>query len=275
MKNYDYTHQQIPKQKISSTYKNQEWGIQCVEAYISLSDGGGFNTRRSNLSTLYDFYNGHILDEDYSYVLKPYGKARRNFPSKVRNYPIIKPVIDLLLGEKSKRPINYTVVVANADSVSIKEEEKKAKIMQSLQQRFVNRLNQTEGAPATNTPSKEVQLPKHIAEMFESSYVDKRASIGQSSLSYLIYNLNLHNKFQKLWFHFLVSGEAYTHRGVNNNEVFYDVVNPMDVDYDKDPDVDFIEDGDWALVRKDAHVSTIIDTFRESFGNFSRINVNI
>ena len=263
MKNYDYTHQQIPKQKISSTYKNQEWGTQCVEAYISLSDGGGFNTRRSNLSTLYDFYNGHILDEDYSYVLKPYGKARRNFPSKVRNYPIIKPVIDLLLGEKSKRPINYTVVVANADSVSIKEEEKKARIMQSLQQRFVNRLNQTEGAPATNTPSKEAQLPQHIAEMFESSYVDKRASIGQSSLSYLIYNLNLHNKFQKLWFHFLVSGEAYTHRGVNNNEVFYDVVNPMDVDYDKDPDVDFIEDGDWALVRKDAHVSTIIDTFRE------------
>jgi hypothetical protein len=258
-----YTHHQIPKQKIPPSKKNEDWGKRCVEAYISLSDIGGFSTRRGHLTALYDFYNGHILEEDYTYVLKPYGKARRNFPSKIRNYPIIKPVVDLLLGEKAKRPINYTVAVANADSVSKKEEQKKAKIMQAMQQRFVNKLNETQGAPSTNTPSKETQLPQHIAEMFESSYVDKRASIGQNSLSYLLFHQNVHHKFQKAWFHFLISGEAYTHRGVNNNEVFYDVLNPMDVDYDKDPDVDFIEDGDWALVRKDAHVSTIIDLYRE------------
>ena len=257
------THNQIPKQKISKAKKNEKWGKDCVEAYISLSDIGGFSSRRGHMTALYDFYNGHILEEDYSYVLKPYGKARRNFPSKIRNYPIIKPVVDLLLGEKSKRPINYTVAVANADSVSLKEEAKKAKIMRLLQQRFVNKLNETEGGPSTGSPSKEVEMPEHINEMFDSSYVDKRASLGQNSLSYLMYQQNIHHKFQKLWFHFLVSGEAYTHRGVNNSEVFYDVLNPLDVDYDKDPDVDFIEDGDWALVRKDAHVSTIIDTYRD------------
>jgi len=262
IKDTNTTHQ-IPKQKLTKSKKTEQWGKDCVEAYISLSDIGGFSTRRGKLTTLYDFYNGHILEEDYSYVLKPYGKARRNFPSKIRNYPIIKPVVDLLLGEKSKRPINYTVAVANADSVSMKEEQKKAKIMKIMQQRFVNKLNETEGAPKTNTPSQEVEMPAHINELFDSSYVDKRASIGQSSLSYLMYQQNVHHKFQKLWFHFLVSGEAYTHRGVHNNEVFYDVINPLDIDYDKDPDVDFIEDGDWALVRKDAHVSTIIDIYRE------------
>ena len=66
-----------------------------------------------------------IDDQDYKYVLKPYGKTRENFPSKLRNYPIIKPIVDLLLGEKSKRPLNYSVVVKNADSVSLKEEAKK------------------------------------------------------------------------------------------------------------------------------------------------------
>lgn len=257
------THYQIPKQKISRSKKTEKWGRECVEAYISLSDIGGFTSRRGNLTTLYDFYNGHILEEDYSYVLKPYGKARRNFPSKIRNYPIIKPVVDLLLGEKAKRPLNYTVAVANADSVSIKEEQKKAKIMKIMQQRFINKLNETQGAPPTNTPSREVEMPQHINELFESSYVDKRASIGQNALSYLMYHQNINHKFQKLWFHFLVSGEAYTHRGVHNNEVFYDVINPLDVDYDKDPDVDFIEDGDWALIRKDAHASTIIDIYRD------------
>ena len=50
-----------------------------------------------DLKRLYDFYNGEIQDSDYEYVLKPYGKTRKNFPSKLRNYPIIKPIIDLYL----------------------------------------------------------------------------------------------------------------------------------------------------------------------------------
>ena len=74
---------------------------------------------------MYEYYNGNIDEGDYNYVLKPYGKSRANFPSKLRNYPIIKPIIDLLLGEKSKRPLNYTVTVANSDTVSQKRRSKK------------------------------------------------------------------------------------------------------------------------------------------------------
>ena len=73
----------------------------------------------------------------------------------------------------------------------------------------------------------------------------------------------MYDKFQKAWFHFLVSGECYTHRGVRHNEPFYEVLNPVDIDYDKDPDCEFVEDGDWALIRKYAHASTIVDMFRE------------
>ena len=42
------------------------------------------------------------------------------------------------------------------------------------------------------------------------------------------------------------------------------VRHPIDVDYDKDPDLEFVEDGDWALVRKYVHASTVIDSFYES-----------
>jgi hypothetical protein len=66
-----------------------------------------------------------------------------------------------------------------------------------------------------------------------------------------------------LFFHFLVTGETYSHKGVRRDEVFYDVVNPLDVDYDKDPDIDFVEDADWAIIRKYSHASTIIDIFGE------------
>ena len=72
------THQSIPKQKIANSKKNKKWGESCVDAYIGLSDMGGFGNRRQDVQSLYDFYNGHILEEDYHYVLKPYGKARNN-----------------------------------------------------------------------------------------------------------------------------------------------------------------------------------------------------
>ncbi len=251
----------IPKQKQALSKKNDKWRKECVDSYLNLSNISGYGNRRSKLQTLYDYYNGHVEEEDYKYVTKPYGKSRANFPSKIRNYPIIKPIIDLLLGEKSKRPLNYNVVVKNADTISRKEEAKKAAVGQAMQQQLVNMLN-AQGVD-TGQPSQEVETPEHIAKMFDASYVDNRAIIGQNAMNYIMQQSEVYDKMQKAWFHFLVSGECYTHRGVRHDEPFFEILNPIDVDYDKDPDLDFVEDADWAVVRKFAHASTILDTYRE------------
>ena len=254
----------IPRQKLPLRQKTKEWREQCVEAFIDLSNSGiGHANRKDDIKILYDYYNGVIDEADYNYVLKPYGKSRKNFPSEMRNYPIIKPIIDLLLGEKSKRPLNYTVTVQNADSISAKEQAKTQAIFQNLQQHFLQSV-QNQGMDMGADPEQEIQLPQHIAEMFESSYVDNRAVLGQQALNYIMQDQEVYDKIQKSWFHYLVSGEVYTHRGVRNGEPFYDVLNPIDVDYDLDPDLEFVEDGDWALVRKYVHPSTVIDHYYES-----------
>jgi hypothetical protein len=253
----------IPRQKLSKTKKDKAWREKCVEAYIDLSSAGsGASQRRTELRDLYDYYNGIIDSSDYNYVLKPYGKSRKNFPSQMRNYPIIKPIIDLLLGEKSKRPLNYTVTVQNSDSVSMKEEAKSEAVFKNLQQHFLQSV-QNQGQEMGMDPDKEIQLPKHVADMFEASYVDNRAILGQKSLNFIMQDQEVYDKIQKAWFHYLVSGEVYTHRGVRGSELFYDILNPIDVDYDLDPDLEFVEDGDWATVRKDVHASTIIDHYHE------------
>jgi hypothetical protein len=252
----------IPRQKLPLSKKNKEWKEACVEAYIDLSNSGrsSGSNRKDDLQSLYEYYNGVIDDADYKYVLQPYGKSRNNFPSQLRNYPIIKPIIDLLLGEKSKRPLNFTVTVQNADTVSAKEQAKSDLIYQSFQKQFANALIKSGNFEGEE---QEVELPKHIAEQFEASYVDNRAIKGQQALDYIMHSQEIHDKLQKAWFHFLVSGEVYTHRGVRNNEPFYDVLNPIDIDYDLDPDLDFVEDGDWALIRKYLHASSVVDNFYE------------
>ena len=250
----------IPRQKLPIKQKTKKWREACVEAFIDLSNQGtGYATHKDSLRRLYDYYNGVIDEGDYRHVLKPYGKSRQNFPSQMRNYPIIKPIIDLLLGEKSKRPLNFSVVVKNADSVSLKEEAKKEAIYKSLEQMFVNKLN--ERGVETGLDSEDVQLPQHIAEQFDATYVDQRAIKGQSAMNYIMAEQEIEDKLNKDWFHFLVSGECYTHRGVRNSEPFYEILNPIDVDYDLDPDLEFVEDGDWALVRKYVHASTVVDHY--------------
>lgn len=247
----------LPKQRIPESQKTESWHIENVKAFISMSRFGTTD-RRSYLKSLYDFYNGIIDEEDYDYVLRPYGKTRSNFPSKMRNYPIIKPIIDLLLGEKSKRPLEYTVTVQNSDSISIKEEQKKARILENIKAMFINELAEQ---GVVDAPEQEVQMPDQLVKEFDMSYVDNRAIRGQAALNYIMYFNELYDKLQKQFFHFLTAGEVFSEKGVRRGEVFYDIINPMDVDYDKDPDVEFIEDGDFALRRRFAHASSIIDAY--------------
>ena len=249
---------EIPNQRIPQSRKTKEWAINTMEAYFSLAEYGRTN-RKEELRKLYDYYNGVIHDDDYRYVVQPYGKARKNFPSKMRNYPLIKPIVDLLLGEKAKRPLNYSVTVQNSDSVSRMEEEKKELVLGAMKQMFVNELN-TMGMD-TGVPTEEVQLPEELARMFERSYTDTRAILGQKGMNYIMQDCKVSEKLQKAWFHFLVSGECYTERGVRNDSVFYEVLNPLDVDYDLDPDLDYVEDGDWAMVTKYMHPSSVVEAY--------------
>jgi len=253
--------EKIPQQRLPLSKKTKDWREKCVEAYINLSHNG-LHDHKSDLSVLYDYYNGIIDEDDYRYVLKPYGKSRKNFPSKMRNYPIIKPIVDLLLGEKSKRPLNYTVTVQNANAVSEKENAKQQAIYQNLQMQFLKMMaEQNPEMVDPNQLPEEIPMPEHVAEQFENSYVDNRAIKGQYAMTYIMQDQEVYDKLQKAWFHFLVAGEVYTHRGVRSSEPFYEILNPIDVDYDKDPDLEFVEDGDWALVRKYVHASTVIDHY--------------
>ena len=246
-----YGQAQIPRQRLPLSKKNTKWREECVEAFINLSKFG-MTERRTYLKSLYDYYNGVIDEQDYRYVLKPYGKTRSNFPSKLRNYPIIKPIIDLLVGEKSKRPINFTVTVSNGDSISKKEFEKNKKLTATAQEIFIKALQGEEPDP---------KLMETVSREFDLSYVDRRAVMGQNAMNYIMQHQEMYDKLQKAFFHYLIAGECYSHKGVRRSEPFYEVLNPLDVDFDKDPDLEFVEDGDWAMTRRFAHASSVIDIY--------------
>jgi hypothetical protein len=251
---------QIPKQKIARSRKTKDWAKECIRAFINRSS---FSTStKHTLQTYYEAYNGNIREADYNYVTNPYNSeawAKKNFPARLRNYNIIKPVVDLLLGEKAKRPMAYQVVVRNADIESRFDKYRQQQFKEYLEQVFINEAN-AQGME-TGQESQEMPVAEEYMEQVLSNYRDSRAIIGQEVLNYLFDWLNFEDKSQRLFFDWLIAGECYTYKDVCMNDVEYDVVSPLDIDYEKGPDVEFIEDADWVVRRQIMSVNQVVDRF--------------
>ena len=251
---------QIPKQKIARSRKTKDWAKECIRAFINRSS---FSTStKHTLQTYYEAYNGNIREADYHYVTNPYNSeawAKKNFPARLRNYNIIKPVVDLLLGEKAKRPMAYQVVVRNADIESRFDKYRQKEFKAYLEQVFINEAN----AQGMETGQESVEMPvaEEYMEQVLSNYRDSRAIIGQEVLNYLFDWLNFEDKSQRLFFDWLIAGECYTYKDVCMNDVEYDVVSPLDIDYEKGPDVEFIEDADWVVRRQVMSINQVVDRF--------------
>ncbi|NCC41281.1 MAG: hypothetical protein EOM21_17985 [Gammaproteobacteria bacterium] len=259
----------FPRQKITEKEKlakpkdgTKSWGEQCIDAVIENSTFHGGKSKKQ-IAALYEMYNGVIKNELYEHLTNPYNSSNpkyKKYPAKIRSYNIIKPVIDLLIGEKSKQPFHYSVICTNSD-VQIKAEDAKQQVIYNiLQQQFINELN--ESGMETGIESQETPDVSEVIKEFDRSYKDNRAIIGQQSLDYLYHNLNLRDEFQEGFLDWLVSGEVYSYKGVSYNDVEYEIVNPLDIDYYAPPNVKFIEHAQWICRKSIDTPNGVIDKFR-------------
>lgn len=260
----------IPRQKISEKEKrfkpkdgSKSWGEQVIDAII---ENSRFNIGNNNYTILnyYNAYNGVINEDLYSHLTNPFNTTNqkyKRYPAKIRNYNIIKPVIDLLIGEKSKQPLNYSVICTNNDSQIKAEEAKTQLIYNILQQEFINELNK-QGID-TGVESQETPKVSDVIKEFNRTYKDNRAILGQESLDYIFYNLNLKDEFQEGFLDWLVCGEVYSYKCVDYNDVSYEIINPLDIDYYASPGTKFIEDAQWICRKAIYTPNQVIDQFRE------------
>ena len=101
----------FPVQKLPLSKKNDEWKETCVDYIIGSGESarnGQDRTRVDEMQTYYDLYNSIYNEKDLKYVTNPF-KQNDGFPATAQDYNIIKPKIDLLLGEETKRPFNFRV----------------------------------------------------------------------------------------------------------------------------------------------------------------------
>lgn len=126
----------FPSQRRRLSKKSRKWAKECIDAAedIALYQQQGIRKSHYNKVKNYQLANGILDENDIEHVMNPYQIEGATFPAKMQNYPIANPKIELLVGEEWKRPFDYTVRIANHDAISRKEEEKKDKWADKIQE---------------------------------------------------------------------------------------------------------------------------------------------
>lgn len=255
---------QMPIQKLPMSKKTKAWKQACVDYVIGRSMGGSRNgnnrTRREEMQTYYDLYNSIYNEKDLKYVTNPF-KQQDGFPAAAQDYNIIKPKIDLLLGEETKRPFNFRVVRTSDIAASEMQDKAKQMLTDYVQATIMSRLGPEEQARYQQAlQSGEVMTPEQIQKYMSKDYKDIAEVTAYHSLNYLKNKLNITHEFFKGWKDALIGGEEIYYIGILNGEPSMQRINPIYFDYDTETsDLEFIHDAEWCCYEMNMSVTELYD----------------
>lgn len=254
----------FPQQKLPLSKKNEDWQHSCVNYIIgegNIVSGGRQNTQFGELQTYYNLYNSIFDEKDFKRITNPF-KVDDGFPATPQDFNIIRPKIDLLIGEETKRPMNFRVVRTSQEAVSDLMDKEKEMLMQYMMSAIMAKMDPEQQQQfQQQLQSGEIMPPEQIAKYMDSTYKDVVENTAYHTLSYLREKLNIDNEFIKGWKDALISGNEVYYVGVQNDEPYMERVNPLFFSYDKSPDLEFIEDGSWCCRKMRLPVAEVYDRY--------------
>lgn len=254
----------FPAQKLPMSKKTQAWKEACVDYVVGAGDsgfGGNGRSRSDEMQTYYDLYNSIYNEKDLKYVTNPF-KQDDGFPAIAQDYNIIKPYVDQLLGEETKRPFNFHPQRTSDIAASELQEKAKEMLMDYIQATIASKLSPEQAARYEQAlATGEIQTPEAIAKYLQKDYKDIAETEAYHALQFLKRKLNLTHEFYKGWKDALIGGEEIYYIGVINGDPYVERVNPMYFDYEHSLDLEFIDDAAWCRRKMIMSATEIYDRF--------------
>lgn len=254
----------FPRQKLPLSKKGKKWQEDCVNYIIgegNVTSGGNSTSYYGELQTYYNLYNSIFDEKDFKSITNPF-KVEDGFPATPHDFNIIRPKVDLLIGEETKRPLNFRVIRTSQEATSEMQEKEKQMILQYIEAAITAKMSPEEAQQfQEQLQSGEIIPPEQIAKYMDKDYKDIVENTAYHSLTYLREKLDLDNEFIKGWKDGLISGREIYYVGVLNAEPYAERVNPICFSYDKSPDLDFIEDGSWCCRKMRMPITEVYDRY--------------
>ena len=254
----------FPRQKLPLSKKGKKWQEDCVNYIIgegNVTSGGNSTSYYGELQTYYNLYNSIFDEKDFKSITNPF-KVEDGFPATPHDFNIIRPKVDLLIGEETKRPLNFRVIRTSQEATSEMQEKEKQMILQYIEAAITARMSPEEAQQfQEQLQSGEVMPPQQIAKYMDKDYKDIVENTAYHTLTYLREKLDLDNEFIKGWKDGLISGREIYYVGVLNAEPYVERVNPIYFSYDKSPDLEFVEDGSWCCRKMRMPITEVYDRY--------------
>ena len=254
----------FPRQKLPLSQKGKKWQEDCVNYIIgegNVTSGGNGKSYYGELQTYYNLYNSIFDEKDFKSITNPF-KVEDGFPATPHDFNIVRPKIDLLIGEETKRPLNFRVIRTSQEATSEMQEKEKQMILQYIESAITARMSPEEQQQfQEQLQSGEIMPPEAIAKYMDKDYKDIIENTAYHTLTYLREKLDLDNEFIKGWKDGLIAGREIYYVGVLNAEPYVERVNPIHFSYDNSPDLEFIEDGSWCCRKMRMPITEVYDRY--------------
>jgi hypothetical protein len=253
----------MPKQKLSNSDKDDIWKRRCVDGIIGMSGQLAYNGRSTQYhkQVNYDLVNGIFDPDDMKYVTDPYGVGEKygNQPANMVCYPIIPAKLNLLDGEELKRPFNFRAICTGGEGSNARNQKKMDMLMNFYKQRLYKEM----GITPQQMQDPNFQTPQEIIKWVDQKYEDVREQLANAILRYLQFEQDLATKFNKGFKHAKICAEEVYYVGKTGGKPHVRVVNPLYFDFDRNPELESIEDSQWAREERYLSIGQIIDEFAE------------
>lgn len=260
----------MPPQKVQMSEKTEDWRRQTVNAIIARSL---YNTNQTTKNTWYrkqvnyNLMNSIYDESDMEYVTNPYDVGDNyTLPAKLQDFNIIRPKVERLKGEALKRPFNYVITASAGESISVRSEHKAKMLKDSFEQYMTIQMKKygfpTEPKQDEQGNVVQPQIPDEINHYINYTYKDTREKYADDIIKYHYLKCGLEEKFARGWEHALIAAEEIYYTGINSGEIIVRVVNPLYFDCSKTPDLENIEDAQWAREDRFMSIGQVLDEFR-------------
>ena len=251
----------FPPLLVSEDEKNDKWCEQMIDAIMNYTNGSDqFKSHRIQDLMHYQIYNGEINRESFKYVTEQYGFA---YPARLVNYPIIKPKIDLLVGEDLKRPLDYKVSTVNKEAV-VRKEDHKVNLMMNALLKDIKEEIKAEIGHDIDMDQENLPIPEDIDLYMRYNYREMVEETAQDGLEYLIQSNRLKEVFKNGFRDLLVTSKEFYKVYIKDKNPYVRRVDPRAIIYDMGVDSDYIDDSQWVGEERWLNVNEILDEYRDS-----------
>jgi len=292
----------MPKHRITRAQKNAD-NKHWYKANLDFLDkrsfsqvgfnGYGFDTFDTNgvsdykrMKVNYDLFNNIINIRDFEYVIRPFGAQSGELPANFVNRDIISPKIKVLLGMEMKRPFSWKVMAVNEEATTRREEQEFKMIQDYVIQEIMKpiragieqkKLAELQGQEPTPEQVQQIQqqieqetnamTPEEVRRYMQREHQDPAEALAHQLLEYLVQKENVATKFNQGFKHLCISAKEIFWVGILNGEPAMSVINPLYFDYDKSPDQEFIEEGEWAVCVYRLSPAQVVAYFGDELSN--------